>query len=123
MVEPLPITWYTESPIDFEYKQYILFAYLQEVERSFVNKVVSPHLLHMERMIIEMINFEGMMNDYARQFERHRYIYLFKDQNRIFENNEILEEVKEIIEFSIPQLDSRIKFGYKVLEKNKQILY
>lgn len=123
MVEPLPITWYSESPIDFEYKQYILFAYLQKVENSFINKIVSPHLLHMEKMLDEMSTFDKLIDDYRGQFDRHRYIYLFKDNKLTGENDEMLMEVRKIIDFSIPQLKTRIDFGYKVFEKNKQILY
>lgn len=123
MVEPLPITWYSESPIDLEYKQYILFAYLQKVENSFINKILSPHLLHMEKMLEEMSTFERVISDYRGQFDKHRYIYLFKDNKLTGENDEMLEEVRRIIYFSVPQLKTRIDFGYNVLEKNKQILY
>jgi hypothetical protein len=35
----------------------------------------------------------------------------------------IIIEIKEIISISIPQLEPRIKFGYKILEKNNQILF
>ena len=39
----IPIDWYTLPPIDFEHKQYVLYAYLQEVDNTFINKKVSPH--------------------------------------------------------------------------------
>ena len=46
----IPIDWYIQSPIDFEHKQYVLFAYLQEVDNTYVKKVVSPHLFHLEKL-------------------------------------------------------------------------
>ena len=39
----LPITWYTESPIDFEHKQYMLFNYLQKVDSNFQNKIANDN--------------------------------------------------------------------------------
>ncbi len=34
----LTIDWYIKPPIDFEHKQYVLFAYLQKVDKSFMEK-------------------------------------------------------------------------------------
>lgn len=122
-MEILPLTWYIESPIDFEHKQYILYAYLQNVDNSFLKKVVSPHLLHMEKMIEELNNFNNSFQTIKRNFDKHRYVYTGINKKLEGENDELIIQLKEIVEFSIPQVNSRIKFGYKVLEKNKQILY
>jgi hypothetical protein len=123
MVEKLPINWYIESPIDLEYKQYILFSYLQKVENSFINKIVSPHLLHMEKMITDMKNFEKNIITLRNDFDKNRYIYLFTNEKLEGENDKIIYEIEELIDFSIPQVQTRINHGYKILEKNKQILY
>lgn len=123
MLEPLPLTWYIESPIDYEHKQYVLFDYLQKVEISFINKKLSPHLLHIEKMIIEMSAFENLIQEYRGQFNKHRYIYLFDNPKLSGENEETLEEIIKIIDFSIPQVKTRIDLGYKIFKKNRQILY
>ena len=39
------------------------------------------------------------------------------------ENDYILYEVRDIVDFAIPQVSPRIDFGYKILKKNKQILF
>lgn len=122
-MEILPITWYIESPIDFEHKQYVLYAYLQNVDNSFLRKIVSPHLLHMEKMIFELNNFYNSFQNIKKDFDKHRYVYTGVNKKLEGENDELILELKEIVEFSIPQVNSRIEFGYKVFEKNKQILF
>jgi hypothetical protein len=122
MKELLSPTWFIESPVDFEHKQYLLFAYLQKVESSFLNKKLSPHLLHLERLSDELISFDSSFKLIKKDFEKNRYTY-FDNIKLEGENNQIILEIKEIVGFSILQLEPRIKMGYKILEKNNQILY
>ncbi len=118
----LPITWYTESPIDFEHKQYILFSYLQKVDTNFQNKILSPHLLHLEKMVDELFYFENTFNMIIGEFEKNRYQY-FDNPKLEGEDNKLIYEIRDIVEFAIPQIEPRIKFGYSVLKRNSQILF
>lgn len=123
MIDIIPVTWYIESPIDFEHKQYVLLSYLQTVDGSFMNKKLSPHLLHMERMINEMLNFNESLSDMKKRFDKERYIF-FEDNSKLEgENNHLVEEIYEIVQFSLPQVEARLKLGQTILSKNKQILY
>lgn len=123
MIDIIPITWYIESPIDFEHKQYVLLSYLQTVDGSFIDKKLSPHLLHMERMISEMVNFKESFSDIKKRFDKERYIF-FEDNSKIEgEKNHLVEEIIEIVEFSLPQVETRLKLGKTILLKNRQILY
>jgi len=123
MSNQLPLTWYIESPIDFEHKQYILLAYLQKVDASFILKNLSPHLLYMEKIVNELKNYEELYEKMKREFDKNRYIYFNDNPKLIGENDNLIIEIKEIVSFSIPQVKTRIDFGYKILEKNRQILF
>jgi hypothetical protein len=118
----LPITWYTESPIDFEHKQYMLFNYLQKVDSNFQNKILSPHLLHLEKIMDELFYFENVFDMIIGDFNKNRYQY-FDNPKLEGENNKLIYEIREIVDFAIPQIEPRIKFGYSVLKRNSQILY
>ena len=118
----IPVNWYTQSPIDFEHKQYTLLAYLQKVDACFIEKILSPHLLHMEGMIQDMNKFEYGFETMVNFFDKNRYIY-FENTKLEGEDNHFVYEIKDIIEFSIPQIKTRLFLGYKILEKHKQILY
>lgn len=122
MEKLLPITWFIESPIDFEHKQYVLLGYLQNVEINFLNKKLSPHLLHLEKLTDELIGFESSFQMIKKDFDKNRFIY-FDNIKLEGENNQTIIEIIEIVRFSIPQIEPRLKMGYKILEKHKQILY
>lgn len=122
MDDLLSLTWFMESPVDFEHKQYLLFAYLQKVESSFLDKKLSPHLLHLEKLTDELWGFQSSIELIKKDFNKNRYIY-FDNLKLEGENDEFILEVFEIVKFSIPQLEPRIKFGYKILEKHRQILF
>lgn len=123
MIDIIPVTWYIESPIDFEHKQYVLLSYLQTVDGSFMNKRLSPHLLHMEKMINEMLIFKDSLKDIKKRFDKERYIFFEYNRKLEGENNHLVEEIREIVEFSLPQVETRIKLGKTILSKNRQILY
>ena len=122
MQELLSITWYTEEPLDLEYKEYLLLAYLQKVENSFQEKILSPHLLHMERMIDEMVMFDSCFELIKKTFDKNRYVY-FENVKLEGEDNSLINEIKELVQFSIPQVQTRVNHGYKILRKNRQILF
>ena len=122
MSDLLSITWYMDEPIDFEHKEYLLYGYLQKVDKSFLDKKLSPHLLHLERMTDELLVFNSSFTMIRKDFDKNRYIY-FDNRKLIGEDDKMIYEIKEIVEFSIPQIKSRIDFGYKVLNKNRQILF
>ncbi len=123
MLEILPTSWYTEPPIDFEHKQYVLLSYLQKVDNSFMYKKLSPYLLNLEKIRNELNFFKINYEDIKLNLEKNQYIY-FTDNSKIKGiNNDLLFEIVEIVEFSIPQIDTRINLGKKILIRNKQLLY
>lgn len=122
MSELLPLNWYSAEPIDFEHKEYTLLAYLQKVENSFHRRDLSPHLLHMEKMIDELIMFLACYKQMKSTFDKNRYVY-FENTKLKGETDKFILEVKEIVEFSIPQVQTRINYGYQIFNKHKQILY
>lgn len=120
-MDQISLTWYFEEPIDFEHKQYIISSYLQKVDESYSRKVVSPYLLHLEKMSNEMKNFKENFEIIRKQISDSDYKILFKPQYDL-ENNELLE-VNEIINFSQPQIDFRIQNGIYLIKKYKLLYY
>jgi hypothetical protein len=118
----LTIDWYIKSPIDFEHKQYVLFDYLQKVDKSFMEKKLSPYFLNLEKLLIELNNFNLSYQELLKKFDREKYLY-FENEKLDGCDNELVKEIKEIVDFSIPQLNTRLEFGKTILTRNKQILY
>jgi len=123
MIESLPIDWYIKDPIDFEHKSYMILGYLQTVDYSFiVEKKVSPYLLQLERMLTELDLFEVTYYKTLEGINNNRYKF-FDNPKLEGIDNELVLEIKEIVGFSTPLIETRIDYGYKVLDKYNQLLY
>lgn len=122
MDNTLNLCWYFESPLDFELKQYKLLSYLREVEDSFLLKKLSPHLLHLEKIKKELTNFKGSYDNLYGGLVKNEYIF-FNDNSLNGIDNEELSIIIDVVDFSLPQIESKISLGYSILKKHKQILF
>lgn len=121
-MELLSLDWYIRHPIDFEEKQYLLYAYFQTVDQSYLQMKVSPHLLHLEKLNHNMIVFHKNFIKFDKELDDRTYKWF---DNPLMEgrDNIILSEVFDIVDFSIPLVKGKIIQGYKILNKKDQILY
>lgn len=122
----LRIDWYLEQPLDFEYKNYILLDYIQSVDKSFGLHQLSPYLLWTEKLSNELKFFEIKRQMFLRQTEKN--ILSFDDGQirlikKTIDEHDSLKIVTEIIDYSLPILDSKVKLGYKLLSKYPQLLF
>ena len=119
----IDLDWYSQSPIDFEHKQYLLHAYLQSVDQAYLDKKVSPHLLHLERLKEEMDYFISKWIILKKTFDKNRYVY-FDNPKLEGEENIELAKIVEIVDYANPQIFAKIKQGYLLFERYpNQILY
>jgi hypothetical protein len=77
----------------------------------------------MEKMISEMLNFQNSLIDMKNRFDKERYIFFQCNPKLEGENNELVEEINEIVEFSLPQVKTRLDLGKFILRKSNQVLY
>lgn len=116
----LNLTWYYEDPFDYELKQYVLLGYLRDVEDCFLKKKLSPHLLHLEKLQNELVIFKNGYDLILNNIQE-KYKFFKNDEKPI--NNDRLSEIYNVVEFSIPQIKSKIEMGYIIFKKNNQLLY
>lgn len=119
-------SWYYKSPIDFEHKKWVLFAYLQNVDEAFSKRIFSPWLLRTEKITEDMI----ISLDYIKEFKKgsitKSILFSFEGIASMEKKPDSLEEIdiiEEILEFSIPLLKERIKEGKKLHYEYPTILY
>ncbi len=123
----LPINWLTEGLIDFEYKQYKLLAYLQDVHLSLNNKILYPPLSelieHHKNLEKIKLNFDKINTSTKGElkgidWQNLSLIYAQNDERNTLDNITIL---KQIIDFSLPTIEHELKYGKEVytdVEKN-----
>jgi hypothetical protein len=120
----LDLDWYIKPCIDFEYQNYILLDYLSKIDSAFAIHNLSPYLLHTEKLIGELEIFRMNMKLFEKEIKRD--IIGFSKTGIIYseiKTPDKLKEVVEIVEFSKPLLDSKLKLGYKLFQKYPQLLY
>lgn len=122
----LKIDWYLEHPLEFEYKSYILLDYIQSVDKSFQILKLSPYLLWTEKLLFELKDFDTKSKLFHKGFDKN--VLLFKDDKirlikKTLEQSEYLIIINDIINYSCPLLESKVKLGYKLLNKYPQIIF
>ena len=114
--------WFCDSPIDFEYKQFIVLDYLKDAHQSFKERTLYPYLSD--------INYQ-LQNLEKWKYEREFYIKKnikgidFEKMTFIYDTPECSEEIKEIneiVDYSIPEFRNVFKYGRKTFNKIEEEL-
>lgn len=119
----LNLNWYAEAPIDFEHKNYLLLDYVMKVDESYATLRLSPYLLWTQRLVDDMdaflASYRGFSAALPKRFEsvdgRVAWVELRPPQE--------VGELIEIVEYSRPILESKVRLGYRLFERYPQILY
>lgn len=112
--------WLTDSHIDLEYKQYVLLAYLEGVKKSFLENKLYPVLADLIEHYQELIKLkENSLNLFEKFPERISGVdneSLQLIYQKIIESDEMMTELKKIIDFSIPALKQHLDEGKKIYD-------
>lgn len=112
--------WITEHQIDFEYKKYLLLAYLQHVSESFTDYKLYPYLgdlvehyrnlktLNENKTVLYNLFPERLRSADMEQF---KMIY-----EKIVQDDSIMQEIQDILEYSIPQMERYLREGKKIYD-------
>ncbi len=122
----LQLDWFCQSPLDFEHKNYLLLQYLKSIDDSYSEHKLSPYLLWTEKLVKELKDFQSKCLQFESIIKRDIIsIDLSKMQiiRKEIEKNDEIKFVFEIVDYSKPLLESKVKLGYKQLDKYPQILF
>ena len=119
-MKTLPIDWITTGLIDYEYKQYVLLNYLQNIRKYFDDKKLYPILteLFLHKDNLNKLNKD--MKLLEASFPKTLTHFDLKTNKTTYEvitsSDETLSEVKEIIDYSLPKLDEIIAIGKEIYD-------
>lgn len=120
----LSYNWLTEDLIDFEYKKYLLLAYLQEVNRDFNQPILYPHLAELVAHYRNLLDFnkasEIMKNQIkgdlkAIDLEKLKLVY---EEGKMDDN--IISELENIVEYALPKFKYHLGQGKNIYEAIEQ---
>ncbi|REK36312.1 MAG: hypothetical protein DWQ44_02495 [Bacteroidetes bacterium] len=112
--------WITENHIDFEYKKYVLLAYLQKVSENFTDHRLYPYLSDLVGHYRSLKALrEGKHNLFSQfpetmvrtDMEKFHVIY-----EKLIQDDGLMQELENILEFSIPQMEIYLNEGKKIYD-------
>jgi hypothetical protein len=121
--------WLTEGLLDFEYKKYILLAYLQNVKSQFNERKLYPELsdlvFHYQNLVSIKENKTLIYENFPQRISRADFEKLQLTYKKIVEDDDFMANIEEIIMFSIPKLKDILAQGkdiYEFVEENMAII-
>jgi hypothetical protein len=116
----LSSNWLTEGWMDFEYKKYLLLAYLQNVEKRFSDKKLFPELSD----IIEHYRFLKTVQKSKENFSEKLPAHLKKvdwknwqlTYEKMTEDEDWMKELESILEFALPNLQHEMQIGKELYD-------
>jgi len=120
MSNQLRTNWLVEGSIDFEYKKYLLLAYLQQVSRNFDAQKVYPFLsdliFHYQNLVIfkeEKQKISGQFTQRIRKIDLDNFRIEYE---KLMHNDEYMDEIETILAFAIPQIKVQMQNGRELYE-------
>src|SRR5215207_10660460 len=119
-MKQLSETWFAEGRIDFELKKYTLLAYLQEVNRHFNENKLYPQLadmiFHYNNIVAFRENKKYLQEHFPKrltgiQLEKLQLLY-----EQMIEDNELMQELEDIINYSAGEMKETINSGTEIYE-------
>jgi hypothetical protein len=119
-MKTLSETWFADGYIDFELKKYTLLAYLKEINRCFNENRLYPQLsdliFHYNNIVAFRENKKYLQEQFPKkltgiQIERLQLLY-----EEMIADDELMEELEEIINYSAGKMRSTIKDGTEIYE-------
>lgn len=119
-MEKLKNDWLTDGLIDFEYKKYILQAYLKTVKESFRKNQLFPFMsdlvFHYNNLMTVKSNKELIYENFPKTISKADFRRLRITYKKIVRDDGLMSEIEEIISYSIPQFELTLNEGKEIYE-------
>jgi len=118
--------FFTDTPIDFEFKKYNMLSYLMKVDAKYLELEFSPWLLHNERLYIDLSNYIDSFKIIKEQLTNKRVDYSDRAVFYHYEEPDTLDELKDIgklIKYVKPILWKSNMYGKELAKDSGMILW
>jgi hypothetical protein len=127
-MKKLPVNWLTEGLIDFEYKKYLLLAYLEGVKAEFAESrlfpVFSDLIMHFQNLQQVKEHKKLVYEKFPQRISRADFEKLKLVYEKIVEDDETMKEIEDILQFATPRFNKAVNTGkeiYDYIESNLEI--
>jgi hypothetical protein len=113
--------WLTEGWMDFEYKKYLLLAYLQETAGQFDEKKLYPRLSELTEHLrgLQMLKDQkiAISKDFPKEISKLDFEKFKVEYKSTFEDGELIKEMDAIIAFAMPEIERNLGIGREIYEE------
>ena len=125
-MEIIKFSFFTDPPIDFEYKKYKILSYTVASDQKYVELEFSPWLLNNKLLLLDVKNFLENL-DKTKNSLTKKYVR-FKGENIFYKTDypkriESLETIEKTMLFSLPIIERSNDFGEDLANSSGAILY
>ncbi len=119
-MKQLSSDWFVEGTLDFEYKKYLLLAYLQHVGQEFAGVRLYPSLSDLIGHYRNLLTFQEEKRKFYERFpqrlseEEFRKLKLKRTPE--VEDPEDMQEIESIISYALPNIKQHLKDGKEIYE-------
>ncbi|MDN4164140.1 hypothetical protein QWY31_01440 [Cytophagales bacterium LB-30] len=117
-MEKLDHDWITQGIVDFEYKKYVLLAYLQRVKARFDGKCLYPFIadlhFHYQNLLHIKQSKTLLYEDFPQKITRADFEKLQFTYQKLVQDDVLMEEIESILTYAQAQMAP-------VLEKGKEL--
>jgi len=128
-MEQLKVDWLTDGLIDFEYKKYVLLAYLKNVKTHFDDRKLYPFMsdmvFHYENLMIIKNNKTLLYENFPKTISKADFSKLKLTYQKLVEDDDLMQEIESIVEFAMPKFKNALEVGkeiYEFVESNLEIV-
>lgn len=115
MMTKLQSDWLTDGIFDFEYKKYVLMAYLQHIDSQFAVNRLYPHLpelkLHFDTCVSIQANKKAIKTSFPKNLtgiDKTTLNLIYEDA---YQEDPYLSELNYILDFAIPNFSKMLDEG------------
>lgn len=119
-METLSKDWLTAGLVDFEYKKYVLLAYLKQVKQYFGRVELYPYLadliFHYKNLMQIKENKSMLVQDFPKELSLENLKNLELNYKKMVEDDAVMAEIETIIEFALPRFKNALQDGTEIFE-------
>jgi len=119
-MERLSKDWLTQGLIDFEYKKYVLMAYLQSVRNSFGKVELYPFLadlvFHYRNLQALKENKALIRESFPKEISLEEFKKLEISYREMIADDTVMSELESIINFALPLIKESLQEGSVIYE-------
>jgi hypothetical protein len=113
--------WLTNGLVDFEYKKFLLLAYLKEINENFSEKRLYPFLselvFHYNNLLRIKENKALLYENFPKQVSKADFEKLKLTYQRIIQDDEMMLVIEDVIHYSLPRIKYGLDMGAEIYEE------